>query len=120
LRRAAASSRHIFQNNQLASHPGGTSAHGSPGLANGGSCDAHAVYSGSTSAAGGRDFRDHAVSGCAIGAGVIACADTATDKANPAIALNLIILHLPKPAKRSDLRKGDDPALVLMPCKLAD
>jgi hypothetical protein len=61
LRRAAASSRHIFQNNQLASHPGGASAHGSPGLANGGSCDAHAVYSGSTSAAGGRDFRDHAV-----------------------------------------------------------
>ena len=50
-----------FQNDQLASHPGGASAHGSPGLANGGSCDAHAVYSGSTSAAGGRDFRDHAV-----------------------------------------------------------
>ena len=33
----------------------------------------------------------------------MACADTATDKAKPAIAINLIILHLPKPANRSDL-----------------
>jgi len=33
--------------------------------------------------------------GGVIGAGVMACADTATDKAKPAIAINLIILHLP-------------------------
>jgi hypothetical protein len=39
------------------------------------------------------------LSGCGIGAGVIACADTATDKAKPAIAINLIILHLPKPSE---------------------
>jgi len=32
------------------------------------------------------------LSGCAIGAGVIACADTATDRAKPAVAINLIIL----------------------------
>jgi hypothetical protein len=32
------------------------------------------------------------LSGCAIGAGVIAWADTATDKARPAMAINLIIL----------------------------
>ena len=31
------------------------------------------------------------LSGCAIGAGVIACADTAIDKAKPAMAINLII-----------------------------
>jgi hypothetical protein len=31
------------------------------------------------------------LSGCAIGAGVIACADTATDKAKPAVAINLSI-----------------------------
>jgi hypothetical protein len=34
-------------------------------------------------------------SGAIIGAGVIACADTATDKAKPAIAINLIISLLP-------------------------
>jgi hypothetical protein len=32
------------------------------------------------------------LSGCAIGAGVIACAETATDKAKPAVAINLSIL----------------------------
>src|SRR4051812_12676468 len=30
-----------------------------------------------------------------IGAGVMACADTATDKANPAVTMSLIISHLP-------------------------
>jgi hypothetical protein len=38
-----------------------------------------------------------------IGAGVIACADTATDRAKPAIAINLIILHLPKLCNHRDL-----------------
>ena len=33
-----------------------------------------------------------------MGAGVIACADTATDKAKPAIAINLIILNLLNPS----------------------
>ena len=42
------------------------------------------------------------LSGRGIGAGVIACADTATDKAKPAIAINLIILHLPKPSDNLD------------------
>ena len=32
----------------------------------------------------------------------MACADTATDKAKPAIAINLIILHLPKPSDNLD------------------
>jgi hypothetical protein len=63
-------------------------------------------------------------SGCGIiGAGVIACADTATDKAKPAIAINLIILYLPKPSNHSDLsQRGDGPALVFKqrPCKLAE
>jgi hypothetical protein len=38
-----------------------------------------------------------------IGAGVMACADTAIDRAKPAIAINLIILNLPRPSNHSDL-----------------
>ena len=51
------------------------------------------------------------LSGCAIGAGVIACADTATDKAKPAIAINLIILRLPN-RPIIPLSEGMDPAFV--------
>ena len=51
--------------------------------------------------------------GTMIGAGVMACADTATDSAKPAMAINLIILHLPEPPYRSDLiRREDGPALM--------
>jgi len=35
------------------------------------------------------------LSGCGIGAGVRACADVATDKAKPAMTIDLIILLLP-------------------------
>jgi len=45
----------------LASHSGRTSADGSPGLADGGSCHAYAVNAGPAYPAGGGDFRDHAV-----------------------------------------------------------
>ena len=45
----------------LASHSGRASADGSPGVADGGSCHAHAVHSCPTHAAGGSDFRDHTV-----------------------------------------------------------
>jgi hypothetical protein len=38
-----------------------------------------------------------------IGAGVMACADTAIDRAKPAIAINLIILNLPRPSNHPDL-----------------
>src|ERR1700722_10118187 len=92
----------------LASHSGRASADGSPGVADGGSCHAHTINSFPTRAAASSHFRDHAVRLRTIGAGVIACADTATDKAKPAIAINLIILHLPKPFNHSE----DGPALV--------
>jgi hypothetical protein len=60
------------------------------------------------------------LSGGTIGAGVIACAETATDKAKPAIAINLIILATPKPSDRSDLSGGGWPGfrVQVMPCKL--
>ena len=78
-------------------------ADGSAGLANGGSCHAHTVNSCPTSAAGGSDLRDHAVR-LKIGAGVIACADIATDKAKPATAIiRIIILLLSQPSNHSDL-----------------
>ena len=41
--------------------------------------------------------------GGTLGAGVMACADTATNKAQPAIAINLIILLLPGPSDHPDL-----------------
>jgi hypothetical protein len=53
-----------------------------------------------------------------IGAGVIACADTASDKAKPATVINLIILLLPWPSDHSVLsQRGDGPALVFKPRK---
>jgi hypothetical protein len=60
------------------------------------------------------------LSGWTIGAGVIACADTATDKVIPAIASNLIILNLPKPANRSDLPHREIRLSFSTPCKLSD
>jgi len=45
----------------LAGHSGRASADGSTGLADGGSCHAHTVNPCPTRAAGGSDFRDHAV-----------------------------------------------------------
>ena len=55
-----------------------------------------------------------------IGAGVIACADTATDKAKPATAINLIILFLPPLTVQSlrPLTAEDGPALLFKQRKL--
>ena len=53
-----------------------------------------------------------------MGAGVIACADTATDKAKPAITINLIILYLLKPFDNLDFSQQGSPAIVFKQHKL--
>ena len=52
------------------------------------------------------------LSGGTIGAGVIACAETATDRVKPAIAINLIILHLLNRPITPTSQEGDGPAFV--------
>jgi hypothetical protein len=56
-----------------------------------------------------------------LGAGVMACADTATDKANPAIVINLIIPYLLGIARRSTCpaggRSGDPPQADRAPAR---
>src|SRR5258708_7683348 len=47
----------------------------------------------------------------------MACADTATDKAKPAIVINLIILHLPKPSNQT-AGEWSGSRVQAAPCKL--